>query len=113
MKWRQCRYTGKFYPVDEAAQKHDDDKGLSFMRGRFEPFISPVDGSHIRSPKDLDSHNKRNGVVNMAEYSPEYLERKQAERIRRESGERTRAETLAVKRELYEKIIRAENGLPI
>ena len=42
--------------------------------GRFDPFKSPVDGSLIRSPRELSEHNKRNGVVSLADgYSEERL----------------------------------------
>lgn len=35
----------------------------SFVKGRFEAYKSQVDGTIIRSHKDLEEHNKRNGVV--------------------------------------------------
>lgn len=37
----------------------------SFVTGKFEPFISPVDGSVITCSHDLQEHNKRNNVVNL------------------------------------------------
>lgn len=40
---------------------------MSFVKGRFEPFKSNVDGSLISSQKDLEEHNKRNNVVQLAE----------------------------------------------
>jgi len=39
----------------------------SFVKGKFEPFISTVDGSLITTQRDMDEHNRRNGVVNMAD----------------------------------------------
>lgn len=43
-----------------------------FVTGKFEPFKSMVDGSVITCQKDLNEHNKRNGVVNIQEgYSEE------------------------------------------
>lgn len=37
-----------------------------FLRaGQFEPFRSTVDGSVISSHRELQEHNKRNGVVNL------------------------------------------------
>ena len=39
----------------------------SFMKDRFQPFTSNVDGSLIRNRKDLEEHNKRNNVVQLAE----------------------------------------------
>lgn len=44
----------------------------SFVKGRFEPFKSIVDGSIICTQRDMDEHNKRNGVVCVADgYSDE------------------------------------------
>ena len=37
------------------------------MKGRFEAFKSVVDGSIIRTQREMDEHNKRNNVVCMAE----------------------------------------------
>lgn len=36
-----------------------------FVKGKFDPFISPVDKTLITCQKDLDEHNKRNGVMNV------------------------------------------------
>lgn len=36
-----------------------------FVKGKFEPFISPVDKTLISCQRDLDEHNKRNGVMNL------------------------------------------------
>ena len=45
-----------------------------FVMGKFEPFVSPVDGSVIRTQKDLKAHNERNGVTNIHEgYSEEAI----------------------------------------
>jgi len=38
-----------------------------FMRGKFEPFKSTVDGTIIANHKDMLEHNKRNNVVCMAD----------------------------------------------
>lgn len=44
----------------------------SFVKGRFEPFKSVVDGSIISSHRDMEEHNKRNGVECVADgYSDE------------------------------------------
>lgn len=43
-----------------------------FVKGKFDAFFSPVDGSIISTARDLEEHNKRNGVVNIQEgYSEE------------------------------------------
>lgn len=39
----------------------------SFVKGRFAPFKSVVDGSIIASERDMQEHNKRNNVVNVAD----------------------------------------------
>jgi hypothetical protein len=38
-----------------------------FVTGKFEAFVSPVDGSLITSQREMQEHNRRNNVVNMAE----------------------------------------------
>jgi hypothetical protein len=40
---------------------------MGVVRGRFEPFKSPVDGSIISSIRDMAEHNKRNNVVSLAD----------------------------------------------
>lgn len=43
-----------------------------FIKGKFDAFVSPVDGSLINSARELAEHNKRNSVVNIQEgYSEE------------------------------------------
>lgn len=44
-----------------------------------EPFVSPVTGKLIRGRRDLRLHNREQAVTNMADFSPEYFKRKQAE----------------------------------
>lgn len=38
-----------------------------FVKGKFEPFRSVVDGSLITTQRGMDEHNKRNNVVNLAD----------------------------------------------
>lgn len=38
-----------------------------FVKNRWEPFKSPVDGSIIRTGRELAEHNRRNNVVSMAD----------------------------------------------
>lgn len=38
-----------------------------FVKGKFEPYMSPVDGSVISTAQDLAEHNKRNSVVQIQE----------------------------------------------
>lgn len=45
---------------------------LGFVKGKFDAFMSPVDGSVIANEHDLIEHNKRNSVVQIQEgYSEE------------------------------------------
>ena len=39
----------------------------SFVSGKFEAFKSVVDGSLIRSKRDLEEHNRRNNVVSVSD----------------------------------------------
>lgn len=39
----------------------------SFVKGRFDPFLSTVDGSVIRNANELQEHNKRNNVRSLAD----------------------------------------------
>ena len=108
MRWRQVwnEQEGKsdFIPIDEAAHKASS----VAIHGPIEPFVSPVDGTVISSRKQLRDHNKRNNVVNVSEFSDEFIAKKREERERIFKGEHTREEKLARKQELYEAITRAE-----
>ena len=58
----------------------------TFVRGRFQAFRSTVDGTIIDSHRAMDEHNKRNGVVCLADgYSNESilagLPQKKAEKL--------------------------------
>lgn len=114
MRWRQDAKTGKLYPVDEAAINRDISAGkiVPPCPKDFAPFKSIVDGSIIRDHKDLAAHNKRNNVVNTSEFSPEFLEKKAREREDFFAGKLSKEEHRARKQMLYDKIIRAERGLP-
>jgi hypothetical protein len=43
-------------------------------------FVSPIDGSHITSAKQLAAHNKKHGVTNSSDYSDGYIARKAEQR---------------------------------
>ncbi len=90
-----------FVPLDEAAIRRDAGHSI---HGDIEPFRSPVDGSVISDRKQLREHNKKHGVVNAEEFSPEFYERKAKERARLYTGERTKEEVLKNRREIYEVI---------
>ena len=84
--------------------------GQQAIHGKFDPYVSPVDGSIISDNKTLREHNKRNNVVHTAEFNPEFQERKRKERERLYKGEHTPAESLARKQELYEAFARADRN---
>ena len=106
MRWRQCRHTGEFIPIDSSAKKYDG----HFVQGDIQSFVSPVDGSVISDRAQLRAHNERNGVVNSAEYSPEYYARKAKEREDFYAGKTSAAETRARRVEMYETMVRAERN---
>ena len=72
-----------------------------------EPFISPVDGKIINSRSQLRVHNKQHDVTNMADFSPEYVEKKVKERQLRLHGQ-----TRADKQDRIEALKRAYESQP-
>ena len=78
------------------------------IQGDIEPFVSPVDGTVISDRKQLREHNKRNNVVNTAEFSPEFLERKREERERLYTGDRTKEQIRKDRMQINEIINRHE-----
>lgn len=40
---------------------------VGYVMGRFDSFVSPVDGSVIRTSRELKEHNVRNNVVSVAD----------------------------------------------
>ena len=88
-RWRQDSKTGKLIPIDEAARRRDCS---ATVMGDIESFVSPVDGSVISDRRQLREHNKRNNVVNAAEFSDEFYAKKAAERADFYQGKHSRAE---------------------
>jgi hypothetical protein len=113
-RWRQSYNpeTGKseFIPLDEQAARRDAEAGGIIVKGKFDPFVSPIDGSRISNQKEYDDHCKRHNVVPSSEFSPEFYARKAKERERFYNREFTDKEKLARKREIYEAIVRAERN---
>jgi hypothetical protein len=103
MRWRQSlnEETGKyeFIAVDDAARRHS---GGSAIHGDIQSFVSPVDGSVISDRKQLREHNRKHGVVNTAEFSQDFLDKKKAERDRFYTGEKTSEEKRARGMEINE-----------
>ena len=74
--WVQDPVTGKLIPKEEYYDSH---RALPAVLGDIEPFVSHVDGSVIRSRKDLREHNARNNVVT-AEFDSAAIKQRTAER---------------------------------
>jgi hypothetical protein len=104
-RWRQVinEETGKseFVPMDEAAAASDKSRGI-LVRGNFDAFKSPIDGSVISTQRQYDDHMRKHGVVPAAEFTPEFYQRKAEERARLYKGEHTSQQKMARKREIYE-----------
>ncbi len=82
MRWRQVwdEEAGKYVmvPRDEAARRGSRD-GI-IVKGKFDAFQSPIDGTAIRTQRQYEDHCKKHNVVPSAEFSPEFYERKAKER---------------------------------
>jgi len=82
-RWRQVwdedqeKYV--MVPRDESAAARDASNGI-IIRGNFDAFKSPIDGSLIKNHRDYENHCKKHNVVPSAEFSPEYYARKEKER---------------------------------
>ena len=107
-RWRQEMQedgTSRMVPIDEAAIQRD---GGFAIHGIFKPFRSTIDGTEISTNKQLREHNKRNGVVQADEFTPEFYAGKAKERADFYQGRHSRGESLKRKQEIYENIMRAE-----
>ena len=81
----------------EKAEKQEAMKkatSAAFIGGNFEPFKSPVDGSIIKNPAQLRSHNSKHGVADIREYGDEWFEKRGREMYAEKTGD-----TLEAKRE--------------
>ena len=72
-----CKEQKKMIPKSEAI--YENRAGFAIHAG-FEEFRSTVDGSIISDRAQLAAHNRRNGVTNSSDYSPEYMAKKIAAR---------------------------------
>jgi hypothetical protein len=104
--WDEEEQRHKLVPADAAAAVREGADVL--VRGKFDAFVSPVDGSLISNQKQLDDHNKRNNVVSASEFSPEFYERKAKERARLYTGEHSKAEKQRRGEEIHRIIERLE-----
>jgi len=63
----ECMDTPKCVMCGESMTKVILTAAKGFVTGKFDSFISSVDGSLITSQRDMQEHNRRNNVVNMAD----------------------------------------------
>ena len=103
-RYIQHPITNKLIPAEE--YERPKERG-HFVQGDVQNFVSPIDGSVISDRKKLREHNEKHGVVNAAEFSPEYCNRVQKERVAKQNSSEERLKT---KRQIYESWIQAERG---
>ena len=70
--WIQDPITGKLISKDQFARK---EKHHMIMKP-LEAFISPITKELITDRSQLRMHNKRHGVTNSADYSPEFMKKR-------------------------------------
>ena len=113
MRWKQVKdpETGKYnlVPIDEAAFNHDHRDG-PIIRGNFDAFPSPIDGTLIRTQRQDDDHCKKHNVVPSAEFSPEWYERKAKERAEFFTRKKTPQEVWERRAQIHELINRMERS---
>jgi putative FmdB family regulatory protein len=70
----ECMHTPSCPTCGEPMHKVILTAAKGFVKGKFEPFKSTVDGSVITCERELRAHNERNNVVSLAEgYTTEEL----------------------------------------
>jgi hypothetical protein len=99
--------TLKLIPAEQYCRPSENSHSI---HGDIESFVSPIDHSVISDRNQLREHNKKHNVVNSAEFSQNFLDRKRVERERILRGEHTSQEKLVRKQEIYNHIIRAERA---
>lgn len=78
-----------------------------YIQEDIQPFVSPVTGEVISSRSTLREHNKRHGVTDSRDYSPEFMQKKQKER-----HERLTCQTPQDKQHRIESLIHAVDSQP-
>lgn len=111
MRYRQVKNpeTGRYHlvPADDAARAAE---GQIIVKGKFDAFKSPIDGSEIRTHRQYEDHCKKHNVVPSAEFSPEYYKRKEQERrkVYERADSRTNSEKWRDRAQINEIINRVE-----
>lgn len=100
-RWSEEEGKYVLVPRDEAAVKRDEANGI-IVRGNFDAFTSPVDGSLIRNHRELMEHNRRNGVVQTHELDEGHYRKHKEQRERFFSGSHSSAETFRRKQQIHE-----------
>ncbi len=112
MRWRQMINddgTSTFVALDDTAVAIDRAKGIEIIvKGNFEPFKSMVDGSLISTQRDYDNHNKRNNVVNAAEFDDKHYADAAQKRADFYEGKRDKKQIFEDRQNIYDTMIRAE-----
>jgi hypothetical protein len=78
---------GKLIPKEEYYGDNSRNPQQGYILPDIEPFVSSVDGSVVSSRSVLREHNRKHDVVQYAEFSPEYIEKKVQERMLRLNGQ--------------------------
>lgn len=111
MRWVQRKDpdTGRYVllPADGAAAERDAQLGI-VVKGNFDAFRSPIDGSVISTYRDYEDHCRKHNVVPAAEFSDEFLARKRQEREDFYMGKRTPGQVRKDRQEIYERWVEAE-----
>jgi hypothetical protein len=103
--WIQHPITGKLIPRDEYVRPKQIGHAI---HGDIESFVSPIDGTVISDRKQYDEHCRKHNVVNAAEFTPEYYQRKAKERAAEYEGNRSTAERFEIKQQMWEITTRME-----
>ena len=76
--------------------------GAFAVHGDIQPFVSPIDGTVISDRKQYREHCKKHNVVPANEFSSGHYQRAAEQRARLYTGNNTKEETFARRREMYE-----------
>ena len=78
---------GKLIPKEEYYGDNRRNRKMDGIMPDIEPFKSIIDGSIIGSRSTMRAHFKEHDVTPLADFSPEYRQKKQAERLQRLYGQ--------------------------